>query len=127
MSEHDPGNHTLGSTLKERMRLYELIHLVKRNRRYVIFCTSLSVLGAIANQILYIPAYTAKARLEVKTAQESYLSRAVTIDIQTSGMMNDLDQVEKYVTHLKSRNFYLAVAESLRYRSDFWKLNLTKP
>src|SRR5688572_22724926 len=73
-------SHSIVSSLKERIHLYEVIYLIKLRKKYLYFFTGVTVFGTILSHFLYIPAYTAQARLEVLGQRENMLTRMAAGD-----------------------------------------------
>ena len=113
---------------RDKLRLSELIHIIKLRRRYLIAFTLLTVLGTLVRQFAYVPVFTAEARVQVTMPHNSALSKITGSDLISSlSEGGDHEQILKYTSYLRSMSFYISVAEVLKFRPEYSKMNLTRP
>lgn len=103
----------------------ELLQIVKLRRKLLYLLMFTSVLGVLVRQILYVPQFTAQTTLSIQKIENSPMQLALanlgTMPIDTS------DRLKKYIDYLHSHEFFLAVAETLKFKDGYKLLNLNSP
>lgn len=109
----------------EGLQFSELLQIVKLRRKLITVLMAAAVFGVTVRQILYVPLYTAQASLSIQKIENSPMQMALanlgTMPIDTS------DKLKKYVDYITSHEFFLAVAENLKFTEGYNLLNLTPP
>lgn len=112
---------------KERIQLSEILYLLKEKRNHVILVVICTMIGAIFSHLLFIPGYSAPARIEVLSRKDNILSRIATGGDLGGGYVDESQEIQRHISHLKSGSFYLHVAEQLVKRPEFTTLDFTQP
>lgn len=103
----------------------ELLQVLKLRKRMISVLIGTAVLGVVARQVFYIPLFSAQTQLSVQKIENSPMQMALanlgTLSIDTS------DRLKKYVEYLQSHEFFLVVAETLKFKEEYHRLNLTPP
>jgi capsular exopolysaccharide synthesis family protein len=128
MSPHKESRQSLANT-KERLQLSEVIYLLKEKKNYLIFVTICTIIGAAISHLLFIPGYSAPARLEVLSRRDNVFSRlGISQDGGGGGgYSDDSQELTRHISHLKSGSFYITVAEQLVKKPEFSTLDFTQP
>lgn len=122
---------SMRATRKEGMRFAELWHIIKLKKRYPIVFSILMTLGMLTGRFTHIQTYTASSSLVLLEAKESaslaQVAGADILNAVSDDKRAEYDQLNKYVAYLRSSTFYLSLAEYLKFRPEYQKLNLTRP
>ncbi|MCM2323954.1 MAG: polysaccharide biosynthesis tyrosine autokinase [Oligoflexia bacterium] len=103
----------------------DLLQILKLRRKILYAFTAMAVLGVVAKQILYVPLYNAQTTLTIQKIENSPMQMALANIGQMP--LDTSDRLKKYVDYLQSDEFFVAVAENLKFKDGYQKLNLTPP
>jgi len=112
-------------SLSEGLHLGELVQIIKLRRNLLYLFTVLSILGTVFRQLFYVPIYTADSVLSVTKAENNPMQVALG-NLGTSSF-DTPDRLKKYTDYIQSNDFYVAVAETLKFQEGYHLLNLTSP
>ena len=114
-----------GAAVTDGLNFGELLKIIKLRRKLVYLFTAFSILGALFRQVFYVPLYQAQAHLSIEKVENSPLQLALgglgTSQLDTS------DRLKKYIDYLQSYDFFLTVAETLKFKDGYQLLNLNNP
>jgi tyrosine-protein kinase Etk/Wzc len=102
------------------------VNILKLRRKLLYLFTALAILGTLFRQVFYVPLYTAQTSLSVQKAENSPMQLALA-NIGAAPVDNGGDHLKKYLDYIQSNEFFLAVAETLKYQEGYSLLNLTSP
>jgi polysaccharide biosynthesis transport protein len=109
----------------EGIQFAELIKVIMLRRKLLYLFTVMCFLGTIFKQIVYVPFYTAQVTMTVQKAENSPIQMAL-VNMGTAQWENP-DRLKKYQDYINSYEFYLAVAERLKFQDGYHMLKLTSP
>ncbi|MCM2277952.1 MAG: polysaccharide biosynthesis tyrosine autokinase [Oligoflexia bacterium] len=109
----------------EGLNFNDLLQILKLRRKILYVFTAMAILGVIAKQLLYVPLYTAQTTLSIQKIENSPMQMALANIGQMP--LDTSDRLKKYVDYLQSDEFFVAVAETLKFKDGYQKLNLTPP
>ncbi len=112
-------------TSTEGLHFQDLLQVLKLRRQFLYFFTIMAVLGTVFRTIFYIPTYTGQTTLNIQKVEQSPLQMALA-NLGTT-QFDSMDRLKKYLDYLHSHEFFLAVAETLKFQEGYQKLNLTSP
>ena len=109
----------------EGLNFHELLQIIKLRKKLLYTFTIMAILGTLFRQVFYIPLYTANSALSVQKVENSPMQLALanlgTTQFDTS------DRLKKYLEYIQSKEFFLAVAQQLKFQEGYNLLNLTTP
>jgi polysaccharide biosynthesis transport protein len=111
--------------MTEGLHLQDLLQVLKLRRQFLYFFTIMAVVGTIFKTIFYIPTYVGQTTLNIQKVEQSPLQLALANLGTTS--FDSTDRLKKYLDYLQNHEFFLAVAETLKFQEGYQKLNLTPP
>src|SRR5262245_29343330 len=109
----------------DSLNFTELIKVVKLRRRFLYAFTLLTILGAAFKQVVYVPTYVSETKLSIQKVESSPMQIALANLGQTP--LDTSDRLKRYIDYLSSQEFFLAVAEQLKFQEGYHLLNLTQP
>lgn len=110
----------------EHLHFAELLQIVRLRKGLVYVLTGLAIAGAVARQVLYVPVYTGEASLNVQRSENNPLQAALA---NIGGGYSDAspEKLQRYLTYLSSYEYFLAVAQAVKFQEGYNRLNLGHP
>lgn len=109
----------------EAFHFGELLKIVHLRRKFLYVFTAMILLGAVVKHFLYVPTFTASTQLLIQNDRGNRMQ--MTLANLGLSEADTIVKIEKYLFYLNSPQFYLAVAEALKFKDGYHLLNLMLP
>jgi polysaccharide biosynthesis transport protein len=104
------------SVKREPMSLTEFLFIIKIYRRYFYVTITLAILATLYSHLSFSPSYVAESRVDVQD-DETGSNTGAKIGLDGAvGFNGSEDLLEKYLAYIKSSEFFITVAQDVKYK-----------